>query len=64
MSGLEIKSLESPEETRPFASDMGQAGAVSLSTGPVLKGVFEPGWRWSEHVKRIAGTESCQTVHP
>ena len=63
MSGPEIKSLESPEKTRPFAADKGEAGVVSFSTGPALKGVFEPGWRWSEHVKPIAGIDSCQTVH-
>jgi hypothetical protein len=24
---------------------------------------FEPGWRWSECVKPVAGTESCQARH-
>jgi hypothetical protein len=24
---------------------------------------FEPGWRWSENVKPIAGTDSCQAPH-
>ena len=24
---------------------------------------LEPGWRWSEHVKPIAGTPSCQATH-
>ena len=27
------------------------------------KAVFEPGWRWSTHVKPIAGTESCEFPH-
>ena len=27
------------------------------------KATFEPGWRWSEHVKPIAGTDSCQSAH-
>lgn len=27
------------------------------------RGVFEPGWRWSEHVKQLAGTDSCQSAH-
>jgi len=62
MGGLEVKNFERPDETRPFAS-RGKADVVSLDTGPVLKGVFEPGWRWSEHVKPIAGTASCQTRH-
>ncbi|HYM44534.1 MAG TPA: cupin domain-containing protein [Solirubrobacteraceae bacterium] len=62
MGALEVKSLDSPDETRPFAAN-GRADVVSLETGPVLKAVFEPGWRWSEHLKPIAGTDSCQTRH-
>jgi mannose-6-phosphate isomerase-like protein (cupin superfamily) len=27
------------------------------------RGVFEPGWRWSQDVKPIAGTDSCQAHH-
>ena len=26
-------------------------------------GTFEPGWRWSEHVKPLSGTDSCQVEH-
>ena len=59
---LEIKSFDSPDETRPFA-DKGSAAAVSLASGTALKGTFEPGWRWSEHVKPIAGTDTCQAAH-
>ncbi len=62
MAGLEIKKPDSPDEVRPFA-DKGKAHIVNLSGGAVGKGVFEPGWRWSEHVKPIAGTDSCQTAH-
>lgn len=62
MAGLEIKKPDSPDEVRPFV-DKGKAHVVNLSGGPVGKGVFEPGWRWSEHVKPIAGTDSCQTAH-
>jgi hypothetical protein len=36
---------------------------LDLPSGPVDRGVFEPGWRRSEHIKRIAGTDSCQTAH-
>ena len=24
---------------------------------------FQPGWRWSQHIKPVVGTESCQTDH-
>ena len=59
---LEIKSFDSPDETRPFAAK-GSAAAVSLASGTALKGTFEPGWRWSEHVKPLAQTDSCQAAH-
>ncbi len=62
MAGLEIRSFDAPDETRPFA-DKGQAAVIGLSSGPVGKGVFEPGWRWSSHIKPIAGTDTCQTAH-
>jgi quercetin dioxygenase-like cupin family protein len=62
MAGIEVKSLNSPDETRPFA-DKGQAEVVEIGGGTVLRGTFEPGWRWSEHVKPIAKTESCESPH-
>jgi quercetin dioxygenase-like cupin family protein len=56
------KSLESPEERREFISN-GKVDIVKLNDVTVGRGVFEPGWRWSEHVKPIAGTDSCQSAH-
>ena len=34
-----------------------------VASGPVGRATFEPGWKWSEHVKPIAGTDSCQAAH-
>ena len=62
MAGLEIKNVKSPEERRPF-KDKGNAAVVNVSEHAVLYGTFEPGWKWSTHVKPIAGTESCQATH-
>ena len=28
-----------------------------------MRGVFEPGWKWSQDVAPIAGTKSCQAPH-
>ena len=63
MPGLVRKSLDSPEETRPFEGGMGQLQLVNLEQGGVGRATFLPGWRWSEHVKPIAKTESCQASH-
>ena len=62
MAGLEVKSLDSPDETRSFV-DKGQADVVNIGGGAVMRATFEPGWRWSEHVKPLAQTESCQSPH-
>jgi quercetin dioxygenase-like cupin family protein len=61
MAGIEIKSVKSPEEVRPF--DKGNAAVVHVGGHPVLLGTFEPGWKWSSHVKPIAKTDSCQAPH-
>jgi hypothetical protein len=62
VAGLEIKNVAEPDETRPFTAK-GSAAVVTVAGHPVLYGTFEPGWRWSEHLKPIAGTESCQATH-
>jgi quercetin dioxygenase-like cupin family protein len=63
VAGLIRKSLDSPEETRPFKDGKGKLELVNLESGPVGRATFEPGWKWSEHVKPIAGTDSCQAAH-
>lgn len=62
MAGLEAKSVQSPDEVRQFAAH-GHVDVVNVNGQPVLYGTFEPGWRWSNDVKPIAGTDSCQATH-
>jgi hypothetical protein len=59
---MESRSFDSPEEVRPF-TDKGAAEVVTLAGSTVLKGRFEAGWRWSEHVRPLAGTDTCQSPH-
>jgi quercetin dioxygenase-like cupin family protein len=63
MAGLVKKSVNTPEETRPFKDGKGRVDLVNLGSGMVGCAVFEPGWQWSRHVKPIAGTDSCQAAH-
>jgi hypothetical protein len=62
-SGLVRLSLDSPEEVRPFENDKGYLELVNLAAGPVGRATFKPGWRWSNDVKPIAKTDSCQGAH-
>jgi quercetin dioxygenase-like cupin family protein len=57
------KSLDTPDETRPFEDGKGKLELVNTDNGPVGRARFEPGWRWSEHVKPIAKTDSCEAAH-
>ena len=59
---LEKKGFASPDEVRPMA-DKGRVELVRIGDGVVGRATFEPGWRWSDHVKPIAGTDSCQAAH-
>ena len=59
--GIQGKNLGSPDETRSF--DKGKMDVVTLDNVTVGRAVFEPGWKWSECVKPIAGTESCEVAH-
>ena len=61
MPAAEKKSLEKPDDTRNF--DKGKVQVVNVGGGTVGRFSFEPGWKWSEHVKPIAGTDLCQAPH-
>src|SRR3954463_5000368 len=57
-----VQNIDKPNETRPFR-DHGHMDGVPLGEFPLGRGTFEPGWRWSDDVKPIAGTDSCQVRH-
>lgn len=63
MAGMVRMSLNEPEETRPFKDGKGKLELVNAAAGAVGRATFEPGWKWSEHVKPIAGTDSCHAAH-
>jgi hypothetical protein len=61
MPGLESQSFDSPDETRTF--DKGRLEVITLGTATVGRATFDPGWKWSECVKPIVGTDSCEAAH-
>jgi Cupin domain len=56
------KRFENPDEVRKF-TDKGSMQLVELNGHAVGLGIFEPGWHWTENIKPIAGTDSCQVEH-
>jgi hypothetical protein len=61
MAGLEARTFDSPDETR--TPEKTRVDVVKLGETTAARFTFEPGWRWSECVKPVAGTESCQARH-
>jgi quercetin dioxygenase-like cupin family protein len=62
MARMTIQRFSAPDETRPFV-DKGRLEILQVGRDVVGRGIFEPGWRWSKHVKPIAQTQSCQAAH-
>jgi hypothetical protein len=62
MASIEVKQFDAPDEVRAFEG-RGKADVVHVGGRTIGRGTFEPGWRWSENVKPIAGTDSCQVSH-
>jgi hypothetical protein len=61
MAGIAKKNFESPDERR--TPDKTVVQVVNLGSVKAARLTLQPGWRWSECIKPVAGTESCQTHH-
>src|SRR5688572_14098990 len=61
MAGIEARSFENPDETR--TPDKSKIAIVKLGSTTAGRFEFQPGWRWSECIKPVAGTDNCQARH-
>ena len=55
------KSFDTPDELRTPPKT--NVAVVNLAGCAVARFTLEPGWRWSESVRPIVGTETCQVRH-
>jgi hypothetical protein len=58
---LRRKRFDHPDEIRTV--EKARIELVELGELAVGRAIFQPGWRWSEQVKPIVDTESCQVHH-
>ena len=61
MGSIAIKRFDSPDETRLF--EKGRFDLVVSGGMTVGRASYEPGWKWSQHVAPIAGTQRCEVEH-
>ena len=58
---FEVKSHGSPDEVR--SPDKTRVEVVRLEGFTLSRLNLEPGWRWSECIKPVVKTDSCQVSH-
>jgi hypothetical protein len=58
-----VKNLEQPDERRRMPNGNGEGAVVDVGGMIVVRGELQPGWRWTNDLRPITGTTSCQFPH-
>jgi hypothetical protein len=61
MPATMAKSFDNPDELR--TPPQANVAVVDLNGSKVARLTLAPGWRWSEAIRPIVGTETCQVHH-
>ena len=61
MANIEARDFSAPDETRK--PDKTLIELVNVGGGQIGRFTFAPGWRWSECIKPVAKTDTCQVEH-
>lgn len=58
---MQKKSFNAPDSV--MSPPKTKVEIVNIAGTILMRDTFEPGWKWSEHIKPAAGTDSCQAHH-
>jgi hypothetical protein len=61
MAGVEKKSFDQPDEVR--TPDKTRVDVVEIQDVKAARLTLQPGWRWADCIRPVAGTDSCQARH-
>ena len=61
VTSLSVKSLNEPDEKR--RPDKSEINVSTVGDYTIGRFTFEKGWRWSESIKPVVHTDSCQNNH-
>jgi len=61
VSNLDVKSHDKPDELR--APNKTKVEVVRLKEFTLGRLTMEPGWKWSDCIKPVVKTDSCQVSH-
>ena len=57
----QTKNFNAPDETRTFPNTTMEF--VKLEDMTIVKATWQPGYRWTEHMKPSIGSDTCQGTH-
>jgi hypothetical protein len=58
-----VKNIGQPDELRRMPKGNGQGAIVTVAGTTVVSGELQPGWRWSNDLRPVVGTTSCEFPH-
>jgi mannose-6-phosphate isomerase-like protein (cupin superfamily) len=61
MASLEKKSFDAPDERRTPPNTTMET--VRFGDRTVTRVTYQPGWRWTNDIKPVVGTDLCQVNH-
>jgi hypothetical protein len=61
MASLVAKTFDQPDELR--TPDKTEVAVVDLGGAKAARMTMQPGWKWSECIKPVVGTDTCQSHH-
>ena len=56
-----LKAFDEPDEVREFP--FGRFEIVTLGGSTIGRATYQPGWKWSQHVRPTASTTLCEIEH-
>lgn len=56
-----LRRFEEPDETRPM--QRGSFEVVHIGGTMIGRAIYQPGWRWSEHVGQVLNQQNCELEH-
>ncbi|MFN2614051.1 MAG: cupin domain-containing protein [Actinomycetota bacterium] len=57
------KNIQTPDEVRRIPSGNAIVSFVNVESLVVMQGEMKPGWRWSNDLRPMVGTPSCEIEH-
>ena len=58
---ITLRRFEKPDVVREF--ELGRFEIVTIAGRTLGRAIYEPGWKWSQHVAPLAGAPLCTVEH-